>query len=261
VRFPLAGNCMAIQKTEAFILKTQPFRSSSLIVTFFSQSFGKLKGIVKGVRREGELRGAIYELFTRLEIVFYEKMRSDLHLVSQAFILESNDVLRTRLDTIVYASYFSELVDCLCEVHDPHEKIYDLLHFVFRFLPSVPEERLSRLFEIQLLREIGWLPYLDACLGCRTPVIEKGFFSVKNGAIFCPKCAVHHPDSKTVSPESLMTLRYYTSHPMEQSLKLHVAQTTESQLKSLMEQFLDYRLGGALKSRHFLSQIQPALKV
>ncbi|MGH7890395.1 MAG: DNA repair protein RecO, partial [Thermodesulfobacteriota bacterium] len=78
---------MAIQKTEAFVLKTQPFRSSSLIVTFFSRDFGKLRGVVKGVRREREMRGALYELFTHLEILFYEKTRSDLHLVSEASIL------------------------------------------------------------------------------------------------------------------------------------------------------------------------------
>src|SRR3989338_3444317 len=125
---------MAIQKTEAFVLKTQPFRSSSLIVTVFSDHFGKLKGIVKGVRREREARGAIFELFTRLEIIFYEKIHSDLHLISEGFILDSNDHIRTRLDAIAYASYFCELVDQLCEVHDPHQGVFDLMDFSFRFI-------------------------------------------------------------------------------------------------------------------------------
>ena len=250
---------MAIQKTEAFVLKTQPFRSSSLIVTFFSHSFGKLRGVVKGVRREGEMRGALYELFTHLEILFYEKMRSDLHLVSEASIVESHDSLRTRLDTIAYASYFSELVDFLCEVQDPHPKIFELLDFSFRFLPSVPEARLSCLFEIALLREIGWIPYLDACLHCHQRAFEQGYFSISQGALFCSGCARNVPDARVLGIEALVVLRYYGSHALEPSLKLRVAKTTENELMKLMDRFLIFRLGAPLKSQRFIEQIRPVL--
>ncbi len=247
---------MAIQKTQAFVLKTQPFRSTSLIATFFSKDFGKLRGIVKAVRREYEMRGAAYELFTRLEIVFYEKMRSDLHLVSEAAIVESHDLLRTRLDTIVYASYFAELVGELCEVHDPHPAIFDLLDFAFRFLPSVPEERLSRIFEIHLLKEIGWVPYLEGCLNCREAAFEKGFFSVAQGAVFCPQCAPKVSDARPLSPEALAVLRYYATHSLELALKLRVGDRAEKELAQVMERFLLYRLGSPLKSRSFLRQLQ-----
>ena len=50
---------MAIQKTDAIVLKTQPFRSSSLIITFFTRSFGKLRGLAKGVRQENQTRFAL----------------------------------------------------------------------------------------------------------------------------------------------------------------------------------------------------------
>ena len=55
---------MSIHKTEALVLKTMPFRSSSLIVTFFTPHLGKVRGVVKGVHREGEIRQAGFELFT-----------------------------------------------------------------------------------------------------------------------------------------------------------------------------------------------------
>ncbi len=250
---------MAIHKTEAFVIKTQPFRSSSLIVTVFSQSFGKLRGVVKGVRKERELRGADYELFTHLEIVFYEKTRSDLHLISDAAILESNDGLRTRLPAIVYASYFSELVDSFFEVHESHPPVFELLKFAFRFLPSISEEKLSRLFEISLLREVGWVPYLDHCLKCQTP-LEQGFFSAVQGALFCANCARQHPDAKPIRAEALSVLRYYLDHPLEESIKLKMTQQTEHELGLLMERFLTFRFNTPLKTRSFLSQIQPLLK-
>lgn len=255
---------MAIQKTEALVLRTQPLRSSSLIVTFFTRSFGKIKGVVKGVRRERELRGPLYELFTQLEIVFYEKLRSDLHLVSEASMLKSHIGVRARLETIAYASYFSELADSLSELHDPHEGIYELLTFVFQYLPAVPPEKLSRLFEIKLLREIGWIPYLSACVNCESAVMENGFFSVKQGALICPACSPrfageagrqHFSDARALGREALETLRYYADHSLEQGLKRHVRAATGEELKDVLQQFFLYRLGQPLKSQRFMEQM------
>ncbi|MBI3314304.1 MAG: DNA repair protein RecO [Candidatus Omnitrophica bacterium] len=250
---------MAIQKTEAFVLKTQPFRSSSLIITFFSKSFGKLRGIAKGVRREREVRGAVYELFTHLEIVFYEKIRSDLHLVSEAAIVESHDRLRTDLQTIAYASYFSELVDMVTEVHDSHPQIFELLDFAFKFLPSLPPASLAKIFEVKLLNEIGWLPYLENCLACKDSKFESGFFSIRQGAIFCPNCISQAPEARPLSREGLNALRFYTAHNLEQSIKLRMGEKTEIELERLLEQFLTYRLPRPLHSRAFMQKIRPVL--
>ena len=134
---------MSIHKTEALVLKTMPFRSSSLIVTFFTPNLGKVRGVVKGVHREGEIRQAGFELFTHAEYIFYEKKHSDLHLISEASILDSHHALRDRLDGIAYASYFCELVDELTEVQDPHPRIFDLLKESFHFLPVIPPPRLA----------------------------------------------------------------------------------------------------------------------
>jgi DNA repair protein RecO (recombination protein O) len=250
---------MAIQKTEAIVLKTQPLRTSSLIVTFFSRSFGKLKGVAKGVRLERELRGGIYELFTRLEIVYYEKTRSDLHLLSEADIVDSYDPLRSRLESICYAGYFSELVDELCEVHDPHEKIFDLLDFCYRYLSSLPGPRVARLFEIKLLNEIGWLPFLDACLMCGEKKLEQGFFSAMQGALLCSRCHDRHQDARPIAAAPLALMRYYIHHSLEESLRQATSRQTDDALEDLMNRFFTQRLHRPLKTRQFIDKIAPVL--
>ncbi len=248
-----------IHKTDAIVLKTQPLRSSSLIVTFLTRSFGKLKGVVKGVRREREPRSAFYELFTGLEIIFYEKTRSDLHLVSDAAVIETNDHLRTRLVSIAYASYFSELADNFLEVHDPHENVFDLMQFCFRYLPSIDPERISRIFETKLLRETGLLPYLDECLQCQAQIPGGGFFSVAQGSLFCMQCQPRIVDARPLSAEALAGLRYYTRHDPEECLKFRTSQAVDRELASLMERFFIYRLGQPMKSRRFMGEIQSFL--
>lgn len=248
---------MAIQKTEAFVLTSHPFRTSSLILTTFSRSFGKVKGIVKGVRREGTPRPSTFEPFTLLEIVFYEKIRSELHLISEANILESFEALRSDLEALATAYYLVELVDQLTQPHDPHEPIFELLHFAFQWLPSVPALRLARFFEMRLLREIGLLPHLEGCLGCGEKNPEKVYFSVRQGAIFCPVCRRKAPESKLLSPAVLKAVRGLLEVKGEGPSPLGEVLTpsVEGELEGLIERFLNERLGRRLSSRRFLSQV------
>lgn len=246
---------MAIKKTEAFILKTQPLRSSSLIVTLFSKDYGKLKGVAKGVRREREVRGAFYELFTHLDIVYYEKARSDLYLISEASIIDSFDTVRQRLDTIAYGSYFVELINGLTELYDPHPEIFDLLDVIFRYLPVMPPEKLARLFEVRLLKEVGLLPDV----GLVQPSGTTLFFSVAQGRIIAETDRKLYPDAKTITPETADVLKYYGSQDLLNCLKYRVSPHSTDQIRNLIGEFLDYHLGTHLKSRHFLHTIAPVL--
>lgn len=251
---------MSIHKTEALVLKVIPFRSSSLIVTFFTPTLGKIRGVVKGVHREGEIRQAGFELFTHAEYVFYEKKRSDLHLISDASILDSHSAIRNRLEGIAYASYFCELTDELTEIHDPHPEIFDLLKTSFRFLPVILSSRLAVLFEIKLVREMGWLPYLDSCLACNAKPIEQGFFSIRLGALLCEKCRSKDPNAQPLKAATLAVLRAYTHDDLELCLRASHAAVIEHQIQILMAAFLNYRLGKTLKSKKFLGSIKSALK-
>lgn len=250
---------MAIRKTEAIVLKTMPFRTSSLIVTLFSRDYGKIRGLAKGVRLERETRGALYELFTRLEVVYYEKTRSDLHLLSEAFLDESYEPMRAQLESITYAAYFAELVDETTEIQDAHPQLFELLDFSFRYLSSIPGERVARLFEIKLLREIGWLPYLDNCVNCSRSGLESGFFSARQGALVCPSCVNGFPDARPLEREALAVMRYYSGHELEDCLRHGISSQAEAELKTFMGRFFAERLSRPLKSRQFIEKIKPVM--
>lgn len=247
---------MAIQKTEAIVLRTIPFRSTSLIVTFYTREFGKIKGIVKGVRQEGEMRGSLYELFSRIEIIYYEKLKSDLHLVSEGALLESYESLRMNLERIAYASYFVELVDELTELYDAHRPIFELLDFSFRYLSSIPFEKMSSLFEIRLLSEIGLLPYLEACLKCEKAVPERGFFSIRQGGLLCRDCAKVVVDSKSIESDTLACMRYFVKHDLETSIKGSPSASTLSQFRTLIRHFIADRHPRPFKSLKFLERVK-----
>lgn len=247
---------MAIQKAEAFILNTHPFRTSSLIVTAFSRPFGKVKGLVKGVRREGVVRPGTFEPFNLLEIVYYEKIRSEIHLISEAAILETFEPLRRDLETLATAYYLVELVDQLTETQDPHEAIFELLHFAFQFLPSLPLPLFTRFFEVRLLYETGFLPHLGTCLGCGAREMKKTFYSARQGAIFCEHCRSKAPEARPVHPQVLESIGLFMDGEISEAVKNPLKGEVEKELKELVERFLSERLGRPLRTRRFLNQVR-----
>ena len=250
---------MAIQKAEAFVLRSQPFRTSSLLVTTFTRPFGKIKGIAKGVVREGVARPSTFEPFSLLEIVFYEKLRSDLHLISEASILESYLPLRSNLESLATAYYLAELVDQLTEPHDPHDGIFELLQCSFQWLTSLSPFRVARFFEIRLLSEIGLLPYLGGCLSCEKENPEKVYFSVRQGAIFCFDCRKKYPDARPISLSTLGRMRSFLSKDASKIIQGSGAEKDDGEIADIMARFLSDRLGKRLSTQRFLNQVRGLL--
>jgi DNA repair protein RecO (recombination protein O) len=247
---------MAIQKAEAFVLRTQPFRTSSLIVTAFSRPFGKIKGIAKGVRKEGVARPGSFEPFTLLEMVFYEKIRSELHLISETTILETHEKLRSELEPLATAYYLTELVDQLTQPHDPHEAIFELLQFSFRSLPTVNPGLLARFFEVSILCEVGLFPDLQSCTGCGEKHQESVSFNIRQGGIFCVRCRGRSAGGKVVSSAALEAMRLFAARRAEEAGSYLLEAETEGEIGELIEQFLSDRLGKRLASRRFLAQVR-----
>ncbi|MBU0880811.1 MAG: recombination protein O N-terminal domain-containing protein, partial [Candidatus Omnitrophica bacterium] len=64
---------MPIQKSDGILLRRQDLRETSILLTFYTRDFGKIKGIVRGVRGPRAIfGGGAYELFALDEIIFYE---------------------------------------------------------------------------------------------------------------------------------------------------------------------------------------------
>jgi DNA repair protein RecO (recombination protein O) len=146
------------ERTEAIVLRLQPVTESSLLVTWFTREFGKLKTLAKGARRpKSSFRGKI-DLFYLDEIVFLRSKRSDLHLLQDCFLDDPHRKLRNTVETLTAASYVCELVEVGTEREDANPKIFELLAGILGELERAGEPALLIWFELQLLAATGWKP-------------------------------------------------------------------------------------------------------
>src|SRR5437773_7695966 len=125
---------MDTERADGIVLRRQPVTESSLIVTWYTREFGKLKTLAKGARRaKGPFQGKI-DLFYQDEIVFLRSRRSDLHLLHDCFLEDPHRPLRASVPGVLAASYACELVDAVTEVEDRHAQIYVLLTQALKML-------------------------------------------------------------------------------------------------------------------------------
>lgn len=154
---------MAIQKTDAILLKKKDLRETSLILSFFTRDFGKVQGILKGARGS-RARSTLSPLFFSVDqIVFYEKKRSDFFIISQC---EQQEIFLSILkdwDRLAVAYYLLEIVDAFTEPGGKSERIFEDLLNGLRSLDNKKEPHtIARLFEVRFLIEFGLWPGSEA---------------------------------------------------------------------------------------------------
>jgi len=245
---------MAIRKTEAIVLKARDFRETSLIVDFFTKDFGKLGGLIKGIRKEPQRYGGLPLVFSRNSIVFYEKPRRDLNLVTQCDANEQFLTIRTDLEKTNYANYFVELLDAVTQHADKSEGLFELmLDSLGALSQDIESWRIARIFEIRLLKLSGFKPQLDACVHCQKEIASLGRFSTKLGGILCSSCISFDRTANAVLKGSLASIEYIEKSSWKKALHLKMSRNIAAELATILTSFLDAHLEKRIKSRKFLN--------
>ena len=266
---------MAIQKSEAIVLKTFGFRETSLIINLFTKDFGKISGLIKGIRQTPQRYGGLPLVFSRSSIVFYERPQRDLNLVTQCDAEEQFLPIRRNLEKTNYANYFLELLDAVTFDYDKNERLFELTLDSLKALCLEQESwRIARIFEIRLLNLSGFKPQLDSCVNCqrkiaaqaRLPLTKRdgqarlpgymrgaqGKFSSILGGILCPRCFSSDNRAKPMLRGTLASIDYIEKSTWLKATHLKMTRKISFELASILGKFLDIHLDKQMKFRKFL---------
>ncbi|MBN2096890.1 MAG: DNA repair protein RecO [Candidatus Omnitrophica bacterium] len=244
---------MSIHKTEAVVLKIHPFRETSLILRLFTKDFGKIYGLIKGIRNQPQRYGGLPLVFSKSQVVFYEKTKQDLLLVSQFDTQEQFLPIRRDLAKTTYANYFVELLDTVTQGYDKNEALFQLIVNTLEACCNEQQiQQIARIFEIRLLNASGFKPRLDACVNCQRKIITDGKFSFVLGGILCRQCLDKDLKAKEISQGALASINYIEQARWPKALQLKMGPKTINQLAQILSSFLDFHLDKEIRSRKFL---------
>ena len=204
-----------IISTEAVVLRSIKFQESSRIVTFYTERFGRLTGIVKGARRNPGKFGTSLQPMSQVSVVIYRKPGRDVQTVSQCDLALSYRRIPLDLDAMAVGLQMVELVTLVTHDEEENRELYALLSGALRELDSArgPGWMLLYYFQIRLAAILGFRPDFTHCAGCGRPSAENApagtmvRLDVERGGPLCRGCDTPGKRTVLVAGGDLRTLR------------------------------------------------------
>src|SRR4051812_12243848 len=186
---------MALVRDRCICLRRTEYSETSQIVTLFSRTHGIVRAIAKGAHRRTKAGASKFDggvdLLDNGDAVFTHDPGRDLATLTEWTLRDGHLGLRTTLRGMYLALYAGELVGRLVEEHDPHPDLFDRLEFTLSELTTPRREQAFLAFELDLLRETGYLAELSTCSTCGQPISDRDFhlfFSPSRGGVVCRNC-------------------------------------------------------------------------
>ncbi|MFH1791451.1 MAG: DNA repair protein RecO [Candidatus Omnitrophota bacterium] len=248
---------MSIVESPGVLLRKTELRETSLILDFYTRESGRVRGVIKGVRSPQPQFGALFEIFSLDRVTYYERRNRDIYIISQCELVDYFPEIRKDLEKLGYASYFVELIGRTCETGERNDAIYDLLVGSLKALSGGGSvKRITRVFEIKLLKALGIMPRIRHCINCDS-VDDSGRarFSVRGGGVLCGGCLDADKDARPILPGTVNFIDSVAEMPLDRVSRVKVSSLVGMEVEKLMRVFLDFYVQNRFKSVEFLKNV------
>jgi DNA repair protein RecO (recombination protein O) len=235
---------MPYYKTEAIVIKSQPFLEADKLITLFTKNHGKIRAIAKSARKTSSKFGARLEIFTYLDCFIAQGRNLDI--ISQVETKESFYRLREDEEKIKAGAYLLKLVDKSTTEGIHNEPIFELLLRSLKLLKiGVPESTVKKIFEIKLMEIEGFFPRLTNCTVCKGRLNPKEVigFSETNEGLVCPQCIAKGKRTFRISLQTIKSLNYLKKASWDTLEKINIPLSVVRALDEVSSSILSDHVG------------------
>ncbi|HUR50217.1 MAG TPA: DNA repair protein RecO [Acidimicrobiales bacterium] len=236
---------MSLYREQGVVLRTYRLGEADRIVVLMSESRGKVRAVVKGVRKTKSRFGARLEPLSHVALMLYEGRNLDT--VTQAEVLDHFRSVREDLDRFSKAQSVLEAVDSIAQEGQGNPRLYQMLVGALRSLAAADSPLLVGAFFWKLLALEGYRPLLDRCASCGAQDLEAlaGFDPEMGGAI-CRTCR-RGPTVVGVNAASLALMRRVFGGGLADALR-EPASAAVREVTGLATTALEHHLERRMKS-------------
>lgn len=250
--------------TNGVVLKRRDYRESDRLLTLYTEEYGKVEAVARGVKKSTSKLAGHLEPFSFSSFMLARGRVFDIVATSvkrSSFRLPHNDLVAFAL-----ASSFFESVDRLTR---PHQKDRALFHLLIEFLavledsPSAAHEApvfqralILEYYLFRLLEQLGYRPALDHCvLGSEALASGPATFLLHQGGITCDTHLPHGTDGHRLSAEAVEVLRCMADHELEPLRLMKRDAEVFRSVALVVNAFLTYHIDDGLHSESFLTSV------
>jgi len=240
----------------AICLRTADWSETSQVVCFLTRGCGVVRLVAKGAKRPKSKTGGRLDLMSEGDLVFTVK-RESLGILIEFTESVARRTIRKDAARLYTALYALELASEALGEGDPHPEVFDLLHNALARWdqPDAPVPAVLAYYQWRLLRNVGLLGDMGACVSCGRAVTAGGGpraggvrFSAAGGGLLCGAC---RGDAEAV-PVSAETLRGLAAVALAESGgKAELSDAQAGGINRLLAYHAAYQLGKPLKTARY----------
>ena len=239
------------------------YGESDRIVTLFGRDTGRVSALARGARKSQRRFAGGLSLCALGSAALRERPGAELATLERFDATEAHAALGSDVARMAHAAYAAELVGKLCAPHQVEIKVFDWVAAFLRLLDAdgASAERL-RVFEIGLLRDLGFGPVLDTCAACggeafegRSPA-EVGFrWDPDRGGAVCTACARGGRPLQPAVREALIRL---ARTPLADATAEALPTDVNRDCREALLEIINHHVSGPLKTVEFIAKVARA---
>lgn len=235
------------QKSRAVVLRVTDFGEADRLVTFFTEDFGKLKGVAKHAKKSKKRFGGGLECGSIGVVRYFERQNAELVRLDEFAVEQPSWKITGSLEKIVTLHISIEMADKMLPLAHASRERFGLLSRWIVFLSEndlCPRHRHA--FYYKWLAASGLEPVFDKCVVCGNAFpywIESSY-----GGAVCKNCHSANKNAIMVLPQ---TLKYL------QGFKLgKISDGANKDADKVFEYLLLHAIGGELKSLEIARKLE-----
>jgi DNA repair protein RecO (recombination protein O) len=177
---------MSLKQSEAIMLRSYPLREADLLVTLFTRAEGKIKGVAQSAKRSRRRFGGALEPLTLVRAHYDDREGKELCRLDSCDILWSPMSAELDYPRVVALEHVAETLDELLPDREANDAIFRLAVSVLHELRSGEIWVPLTYFQLWLVRLVGFLPELSACIACgRTLNGDRAYYHALADGLMC----------------------------------------------------------------------------
>ncbi len=177
---------MPLKQSEAIVLRSYPLHEADLLVTFFTRAEGKVKGVAKSAKKSRKRFGGALEPLTAVRVYYDDREGKELARIDSCDVIESPLATQVDYPRAVGLGHIAELLDELLPEREANDAIFRLTSVVLTNLRAGAIWMPLTYFQLWLVRLVGFLPELNACIVCGADLDgEQAFFHAMADGLMC----------------------------------------------------------------------------
>ncbi len=247
---------MALKESEAIVLRTYPLREADLLVTLFTRSDGKFRGVARSAMKSRRRFGGALEPLTHVRVYYEDRERQELARLDSCEVLESPLATEVSYPRAVALAHVAELLDELLPDREANDDAFRLALAVLGALRGTDVWLPITYFELWMTRLMGYLPDLSECIVCECSLDgSRAFFHALSDGLMCADDK--RLASSEISSESRVLAGQMFRTPVDSLAGTPWPRGQASDLRKLLLQILQRHIEKKFVTAGMLARIGP----